>query len=231
MYVVITTKGEIYLAQHLGTLFQSIGASDCDYLIRHLNGTEVRYHPNEILLRAGESSSFFGLVQEGSILITAEDLEGNATLLTRVGCGELFGEAFSVGGLPLGVSAQAGEESLVLWLDARRISFPCPEAYSAQRQLIENMLALLARKNIFLTQRIAHLSRRTLREKVLSYLAEECRRQGSCSIQIPFNRQELANYLAADRSALSSVLGKLRDEGMLTFYKNRFVLAQKIEEP
>ena len=89
---------------------------------------------------------------------------------------------------------------------------------------MSNLVQILARRNIFLTGRIEHLSKRTLREKVLSYLSEQAMMKGCDTFCIPFNRQEFADYLAADRSALSAVLGKLRQEGVLEFQKNRFTL-------
>ena len=94
----------------------------------------------------------------------------------------------------------------------------------AKGRLVENMMHILAEKNLFLANRVSHLSRRTLREKVLSYLGEQAAKQGSREFDIPFDRQKLADYLAADRSALSAVLGKLQREGVLTFRKHHFIL-------
>ena len=93
---------------------------------------------------------------------------------------------------------------------------------------VKNMVKILANKNIFLNARIGHLSKRTLKEKVLSYLTGQARQHNSRSFTIPFNRQKMADYLAADRSALSAVLGKLKNEGILDFEKNRFTIQQNL---
>ena len=89
---------------------------------------------------------------------------------------------------------------------------------------MENLLRVLAQKNLFLTTKMAHLSKRTIREKVISYLSEESSRQGSLEFSIPFNRQQLADYLAAERSALSRELSRMQEEGLIAFHKNRFML-------
>ena len=86
------------------------------------------------------------------------------------------------------------------------------------------MLGLIASKNLMLTNKISHLVKRTTREKLLSYFSEQAERAGSSSFTIPYNRQELADYLSVDRSAMSTELGKLRDEGLLEFRKNEFTL-------
>ena len=86
------------------------------------------------------------------------------------------------------------------------------------------MIKVLARKNLFLTRKMSHLSRKTIREKLISYLSEEGSRQGSADIHIPFNRQQLADYLSVERSALSRELSKMKDEEMIWFYKDHFLL-------
>ena len=76
-------------------------------------------------------------------------------------------------------------------------------------------------------QKLGHMSKRTTREKLISYLSEQARKNGSGSFTIPFNRQQLADFLSVDRSAMSNELCRLRDDGMIEFEKNRFVLKYK----
>ena len=166
-----------------------------------------------------------GVVLTGSLHIVQEDFWGRRTILTHIGPGELFGEAFAFAELErLPVSAMAAEDAEVLLLDQRKIMSPCPEACGFHSDLVGNMLRILARKNVGLVQKIAHLTRRSTREKLLSYLSIRAREAGSGSFSIPFNRQELADYLAVDRSALSNELSKMRDEGILEFDRNEFEL-------
>ena len=112
----------------------------------------------------------------------------------------------------------------VLQVDCQRFLTTCTSACACHARLVSNLVSSFAQKNIFLTGRIEHLSKRTLREKVLSYLSEQAHLCGTRSFVIPLDRQGLADYLAADRSALSAVLSKLRDEGILDFRKNDFTL-------
>lgn len=142
--------------------------------------------------------------------------------------GEIFAEAFAAAGETSLVTVEAARDTEVLWIHFERMMRS--GAGKAQQTLVENMMQILAKKNLFLAGRVSHLSRRTLREKVLSYLAGQAARQGSRSFDIPFDRQGLADYLAADRSALSAVLGKLKKEGVLTFRKNHFTLLTEDEE-
>lgn len=205
-------------------LFRSVPPAEREGLLSCLQAREKRYKKGEFLLHAGDAAPYFGLVTGGAVRIVKEDWDGGVILLARIEPGELFAEAFAAAGLPLTVSAQAEAGAAVLWLDYRRVLSPCPSRCPSHAALAGNLLRILASKNVFLTGRIEHLSKKTLREKVLSYLAEQSIRQGSRHVFLPFDRQGLADYLAVDRSALSAVLGRLRDEGVLTFRKNEFTL-------
>ena len=131
-------------------------------------------------------------------------------------------------GAALPVAVLSTEPSVILWLDYNKLLSPCQYACPFHAAVIKNMVKILANKNIFLNARIGHLSKRTLKEKVLSYLTGQARQHNSLSFTIPFNRQKMADYLAADRSALSAVLGKLKNEGILDFQKNRFTIQQNL---
>lgn len=205
-------------------LFAGIALEDIEAVLKCLQAQIKEYEKNELLLQSGSQMKRFGMILQGSVLIQKPDFEGNTVILTQVTPGELFGEAFACGSIPAGVDILVQEPTQILWLDYQKILSPCECVCSFHRMLMSNLVQILARRNIFLTGRIEHLSKRTLREKVLSYLSEQAMMKGSDTFCIPFNRQEFADYLAADRSALSAVLGKLRQEGVLEFQKNRFTL-------
>ena len=211
-----------------GPLFAGIVPEERPGLFACLREEEKAYRKGDILLHAGETTGRFGLVTAGAVRIIKEDYQGSAVLVARIRPGELFAEAFAAGGLPLTVSAQAEDAAAVLWLDCRRVLTPCGNACPMHAALTGNLLRLVSRKNVFLTGRIEHLSKRTLRERVLSYLSEEAQRAGSRRFTIPFDRQGLADYLAADRSALSAVLGRLQRQGVLTFRKNEFAFCRPL---
>ena len=118
----------------------------------------------------------------------------------------------------------AVEESTVLFLDAGRIFAVCSPACRYHRQVLENLFFAISEKNRGLVQKLGYLSRRFIREKLLAYLSQEAGKAGSPSFSIPFNRQQLADYLAVDRSAMSRELCRMRDEGLIRFERNRFTL-------
>lgn len=120
--------------------------------------------------------------------------------------------------------AVAIQPSTVLFLNTNRILTVCTSACRFHTRLIQNLLSVIASKNLFLTQKLEHMSQRSTREKLLSYLSEQAQRVGKESFDIPFNRQQLADFLSVDRSAMSNELCKMRDDGLLLFEKNSFQL-------
>ena len=200
--------------------------TDVDAALKALRARQAAYAAGEYLLRAGESCQNMGILLSGGADVVREDVAGNSVLVAHLGSGELFAEAFAFSGAPLLVSVRASEETRVLWLSAERLA----EAPGCAR-LASNALRLFARKNLFLTERIEHLTRRTLSEKVLSYLCSLARAQGKPLVSVPFGRQGLADYLGCDRSALSAVLAKLRRAGKLDYHRNTFrILIPQVQE-
>lgn len=183
-----------------------------DEEILNIKTLNQQYKKNSPVIMHGDICTKTGIVEKGKLHITKTDINGNEVLLTEVNAGELFFEAFAFSSLPSAVDVYAAAESSVIWIDRREIT----------GQLACNMLTVFAKRNVFLTERIECLSQRSLREKVLSYLYSAG--GGNQTFTIPFNRQQLADYLACDRSALSSVLSKLRDEGIIEYRKNQFTI-------
>lgn len=183
------------------------------------------YQKAEIILLNGTIIQKFGLLLSGSLNILKEDLEGNQILLARIEPGELFAETFACSGQALTVTVEAAEISEVIWMNYHDILLG-NQGNQVYGKILENLLQIFAGKNLFLTRRIEHLTKRTLKEKLMSYLLEQSQRAGSRSFQIPFDRQGLADYLAADRSAVSFVLCKMQEEGLIAFRKNHFYLKE-----
>ncbi len=206
-------------------LFRGIAEPELSRLLRCLIKARKTYEKGAYIFRAGEACKLVGIVESGGVHVVQESFWGDRSILTHVGPGGVFGEAFPCAGIAvLPVSAVAAESCRVLLLDAEKLLAPCDPACSGHIQLMENLLSILARKNVMLTQKMTHITRRTTREKLLSYLSEQALRSGSAEFDIPFTRQELADYLAVDRSAMSGVLCGLRDEGILRFRKSHFCL-------
>lgn len=206
-------------------LFKGIDRSDLGKLLVCLQPKVRKYEKDETIYHAGEHVSAFGVVLSGFVQIISEDIFGNRNILSGVGKLHLFAESFACAkSMILPVSVVSATDSEVMLLEYNRVVGKCSSVCSFHATLIENMLEILASKNIYLNRKLNVLSRRSTREKVLAYLGEEAKKQGSTSIQIDFNRQELADYLYVDRSALSAELSRMRGEGVLDFNRNRFIL-------
>ena len=206
-------------------LFRGATSEEIAAMLPCLGASPRRFARGERILRAGEPTRYMGLVLTGSVLIEHTDLQGAVTLLGRAEPGELFAEAYACASdEPLLVDVVASEACEVLFLDARRILTQCTSTCEHHSRIIRNLVRTLAQKNLALSRRSLHTGPRTIRARLLSYLSEQARRAGSRSFTIPFDRQQLADYLNVDRSALSKELGKMRDEGLIEFRKNAFHL-------
>lgn len=208
-------------------LFFNISENEIEKLLSCMLAKEKRYEKGKNVISCGSEASQFGVLLSGALEILQEDFQGNITIIAQISPGQLFGEAFAISEVPFPVTVQSSETSTVLWLNYNKLLSPCEHVCPFHATVIKNMMGILANKNIFLNSRIGHLSRRTLREKVLSYLSEQSRRQNSPSFTVPLNRQKMADYLAVDRSALSLVLSKLKAEGIIDFKKNQFTICAK----
>ncbi len=206
-------------------LFANIDVTNLKSLLTCLEVSQRKYGKGECIFTLGDKAVQVGVVISGGAMVLMEDMEGQRTILSHVGPGELFGEAFSCAGIDsLPVSVAASEASEVMLFDYRKIVTTCPSACAFHTRMIMNMLRLLAEKNIQLTRKIEHISKRTTREKLLSFLSTEAGLAGSTNVEIPYNRQELADYLCVDRSALSRELGAMQAEKLITYDRKRFTL-------
>ncbi len=206
-------------------LFEHIAEAEISGLLKCLSAKEKKYKKNDFIFSEEDTPTYVGIILSGSVCIVKEDFWGNRAILTKLGVGDLFGEAFSCAGVKkLPVSVIASDDAEVLLVDYKKIITTCSTACVFHTRLISNMIKILANKNIMMTQKIQHIVKRTTREKLLSFLSEQALKSKSNTFTIQFNRQELADYLSVDRSAMSNELCKMRDEGILNFNKNNFEL-------
>ena len=206
-------------------LFSGVGEEDIASLLSCLGARKKEYKKGEYILRESEHISDVFILVEGKIHIQKDDYWGNRSILSVISVGEMFGEAYSSpesGALLNDVVAV--EDSSVIFFDVKRILTTCSSACRFHNMIVQNMFFAISDKNRKLVQKLRHMSGRTTRTKLISYLSEEAKRQGSSTFSVPFNRQQLADYLCVDRSAMSNELCKMRDEGMIKFEKSRFEL-------
>ncbi|GHV59262.1 Crp/Fnr family transcriptional regulator [Campylobacterota bacterium] len=206
-------------------LFAGVDSGDIPHLLGCLSAKKVSYEKGGLIFIAGTKVTTVGIVLGGRVNVAHDSFWGNRTILAQIEAGGLFGEAFScakVDNLPVSVLAAAASD--ILLIDYRKIITICSSACTFHTKLISNMIQILARKNILLTQKIEHISQRTTREKLLSFLSMQARGANSNSFEIPFNREELAAYLSIDRSAMCAELSKMQNDHLLRYKKNRFEL-------
>ena len=204
-------------------LFAGVNEQEVRDMLHCLNPTCRQFKKDEIIFRAGERIDSFGLMLSGSALIVQEDYWGNRNIISNVEIGELFGESFAARPTqPLNASVIASENCTVLLLQLRRVLTTCPTACAHHRRIIENLLAVVSEKNQRLNEKLIHISQRSTRQKLLSYLSAQARQAASPVFEIPFSRQELADYLSVDRSALSAELSRLKAEGLLDYHRSSF---------
>lgn len=209
-------------------LFQGCSEEDIFTMAKHLDFRTNRYRKGEVILSAGSIVTDIGLVLSGSVRIEHTDLWGNKSILGITPAGGVFAESYAcIPNEPMLVDAAANEDCKILFVSFPKLFAPCP-AWGCQSRLIQNLLAISAGKNLLLSKRSLHTSPKTIRGRLLSYFSQEALAQGSRKITIPFDRQQLADYLNLDRSALSKELGKMKRDGLMEYRKNVFELNVKI---
>ena len=189
-------------------------------------GTRKEDFPKKaFVLRAGDTVGSIGIVLSGSVLIIQEDIWGNWNILSKAGPGQTFAAVYACAlGSRLNVSVIAETPVTVMFLNVKRILNVCPSACSHHSRVIRNLLSELAEKNLRFNEKLTHMGQRTTRAKIMSYLSAEAQRLGKYEFDIPFSRQQLADYLGVERSGLSLELGRMKKDGVLEYRKSHFLL-------
>lgn len=204
-------------------LFRDISRQNLSAMLGCLGAKVLSFQKKETILSEGEPARFIGIVLSGSVQILHEDYWGNRSIVGVAEPSELFGESFACAGvLEMPVRVAASQQADVLLTDCRRITAPCSNACAFHQQAIYNLLRAVAEKNLQFHQKIQVTSRRTTKEKLLAYLLLQTEKSHSPSFEIPYNRQELADYLGVDRSGLSVEIGKLSRQGIIEVHQKHF---------
>lgn len=206
-------------------LFAQIAPGDLGAMLGCLNASIRHCAKGETILEEGDSARHIGVVLSGCVQVSRMDYHGSRSLMARLSPPDLFAEAFAFAGIhALPVRVTAAEETDVLMIDASRITHSCSSACAFHQQMVYNLMRILAQKNLAFSRKLEITAKRTTREKLMTYLMQQAALAGSSSFVIPFDRQELADYLEVDRSGLSAVISTLRREGVLSSEKSRFTL-------
>ena len=216
---------ELIPVLHHCALFEGIRREDLPGMLGCMGARRLDIKKGQILFREGDPSTYIGIVISGGIHLLREDYFGNRSIVAHIGQYQIFGESYAFSDAPvLPVTVMAEEDSKMLLIDSRRITACCSNACDFHNRMIYNLLRLVAQKNLLLHQKIQCTSKRSTRDKLMAYLLHQATLFGSDSFTIPYDRQELADYLEVDRSGLSAEISKMRKEGLLECHKNQFKL-------
>ncbi|MCI7813595.1 MAG: Crp/Fnr family transcriptional regulator [Lachnospiraceae bacterium] len=206
-------------------LFYHIEDDNLMAMLRCLKASVKTFRKKSQILSEGDTAKYIGIVLAGTAQIEQTDYFGNRSIVASLEPSDIFGESFACAGVEkIPVDITAVEDTEVLFVDCLRITQSCSNACIFHRQVIYNLLKIVATKNLLFHQRIRITSQRTTREKLMAYLMIQAKKAGSNCFEISYDRQELADYLEVDRSGLSAEISKLRKEGILKSEKNKFVL-------
>ncbi len=204
-------------------LFEGIDESAIEAMLGCLNANKSHFSEGEYLIRQGERIDRIFVLAEGRLHVQSEDFWGNRNIFTSISTGEVFGQAY-LSGEAIMNDVVAVEPSIVISFDADRVLTTCSSACRFHTQVIRNLFFALSKNNVRLVTKLAHISKRTTRAKLMDYLSLMAKKAGSPSFTIPFDRQQLADYLSVERSSLSAELGKMQKEGLLQTNRSRFTL-------
>lgn len=209
-------------------IFKNINEREIEILLKCIDNYRKTFKKGQIILGEGEPTEYMGLVISGSAVIERSDLWGNNTVLGIAGAGGVFAETYAIlPDEPLMINVYANEPCEVLFLKARDLLTTCEKACNFHNQLIINLIQLASMKNLNLSRKVLHTGPKTIRARLLSFFSQWVKKEKSLSFTIPYNRQQMADYLSVDRSAMSNELSKMQGEGIISFKKNKFKIIDK----
>lgn len=209
-------------------LFKGIEPKEIEEVLHCLDASTRKYSKGDIIYSAGTVVKKIGLLLSGTAAIESNDIWGNRSILDSLKAGSIFGENYAfLADEPLMVNVVANRDCEILFINIQKLLSDHGCGCSPEKKMLQNLMQISAHKSLNLSRRIFHTSAKTIRGRLLSYLSYQALLHGSTEFDIPFNRQELADYLSVDRSAMSFELSKMQKEGILETTKNHFNLKQE----
>lgn len=206
-------------------LFKDIDEENLIAMLGCLGAKMINVKKSEVIFGEGETARYIGIILSGAVQMVQDDFYGNRTIVTQMEEYGLLGESFACAGIDsLPVSFIAAKDCEIMLIDCGRITNTCCNACAFHKQIIFNLLQLVAKKNLDFHQKIEITSKRSTKEKLMTYLLSVAKQTGSSSFTIPYDRQALADYLGVERSAMSAEIGKLRKEGIIECQKSHFTI-------
>lgn len=209
-------------------LFSGIEEDEIREMLACLDAKQKGFHKGDLIFRTGDAVEALGFLLSGSAFIFQDDFWGNRNILSHITPGQTFAETFACApGTVMTVSVTAESDCEVLFLNVRRILTVCPEACSHHSRIVRNLLCDLAEKNLACNEKLTHMAQRTTRAKLLSYFSSVAQKTNVFEFDIPFSRQQMADYLSVERSGLSLELSHMKRDGLIDYHRNHFVLKRK----
>lgn len=206
-------------------LFDGMKKDEIESVLPCLKAIKKTYKKNEIIIFQGEEVSSIGVVLNGSVNIYKDYIDGSRILIGNIGIKQMFAESIVCSKITKSpVNVIAAECCEILWLSFSKITSMCCAACTFHSRLIQNIIKIVSKKNIYLKNRLQIIAKKSLREKIMEYLKEESLKHNSLEFEINLNRSQLAEYLASDRSALSRELSKMKEENIIDYKSNKFTL-------
>ena len=206
-------------------LFRGLEDAEITALSECLNTKERSYKKGDVILSEGSIAENIGIVLSGKAIISCCDVWGNRSILGNATPGSVFAEVYAcIPGQPMMVTVSAAEDTSVMFMDVGCILTPCTNACMYHTKLIRNLLTVCAHRSLQLSLRVQHTGSKSIRGRLMSYFSECARRSGHNSFIVPYNRQQLADYLNVDRSAMCSELSKMQRDGVIEYDRNNFTL-------
>ena len=210
-------------------VFDGIGIESLSALFACLDVKRRLLARGDALMRTGERADRIGTLLSGTLSVSAYDLEGRRTIIKRIGPAEIFAAAQALSGTEaMSVDVEADEDSDVLLVRADRILSPCENACAFHARLVRNIMRTLAVKTLELSRKIEMLSHRSTQDRLMAYLRSVAQQQGTTEFDIPFDRQQLADYLCVERSALSAEISRLSKLGLIASRKKHFTIRRTV---
>ncbi len=211
-------------------LFRGMSEKEISDALEGLRAVTKKYKKGATILHAGSVTKRMGLVLDGSVTIENNDVWGNRTIFSHVGKNQFFAETYGLlANEPMLVDVVANEDCHILFLSIGSLGRGFPDQESWTAKIMSNLLIISTQKNLTLSGRIFHTAPKTIRGRVMSYLNSVSIQKGMTEFDIPFDRQQMADYLNLDRTALSKELRKMKDDGLIDFHKNHFHLKETTE--
>ena len=204
-------------------LFLGIDKNDLLRMLVCLDAKVEFFDKKYTIFAEGKPAKYVGIVLSGSVQMVANDYYGNRSIISTAEASELIGETFACADVEsIPISIVADEPCEIMFIECRRILHSCSNVCTFHFSMIFNLMKNLARKNITFHEKIEITSKRSTREKLMTYLSLRARAVGTAYFDIPFDRQELADYLEVERTGLSAEISKLKKEGIIDCSKNHF---------